>query len=102
MITSVKVNVTLKAGSKVWMRGSVINSPIHPDLIREVKQRTGNVEVLSESPSMISQVPSKAPPPTSTSLFMTDNEFVEGKGSNEKREEPKPKKSTPKLVRRKK
>lgn len=47
----VELLVTLKSGTKVWRKG-VFNDPIPSDLQKEIKVKTGTVEVLDDTPSV--------------------------------------------------
>ena len=46
MIEQILIKKTLKAGDNVWLKGSIINSPLPKILIEEAKLETGTVEIL--------------------------------------------------------
>jgi hypothetical protein len=54
-IKRLRLVVTLKAGGRTWTQGTIVDSsdgPIDQDLLSEVRNQTGTVEVLEwESPS---------------------------------------------------
>lgn len=45
-IERVRLLTTLKAGEQVWVKGKILTSPIPADIITEIKNQTGTVEVL--------------------------------------------------------
>lgn len=112
-IEAVKIKKTLKAGEKVWRKGDVVNRPVHPDLVMEVRMQTGTVEVIQrEKAAPASPSPITSEPPVKE----TPLETVAEKPKEEKEEKPskdaqsekttneskkKLEGSTPKLKRRK-
>ncbi len=46
MIEQVLIKKTLKAGSNVWLEGSIVSSPLPDVLIQEAEAKTGTVEVV--------------------------------------------------------
>jgi hypothetical protein len=48
-IERVRLNVTLKAGDKIWLEGEVLTSPLPLEIHQEILDNTGNVEVLDFS-----------------------------------------------------
>ena len=47
-IEKIKILVNLKAGNKRWEKGSIIEAPIPPELISEVRADTGLIEILED------------------------------------------------------
>ena len=45
-VKKVKMTLSVLAGTKVWDQGLIIDSPIDPILLNEIRQNTGTVEVL--------------------------------------------------------
>lgn len=54
-IEKVKVLKALKCGDMVYKKGQIIDRPIPPDIVQEVRNDTGTVEVLSEMTSTVSE-----------------------------------------------
>lgn len=48
VIESVKLVKTVKCGSKLWVRGSIVPAPIPQPLLNELRLKTGTVEVFKE------------------------------------------------------
>ena len=48
-IEKVRLNVTLKAGKKIWLEGEVLESPLPLEIHEEILRNTGTVKVLSSS-----------------------------------------------------
>lgn len=48
-IEKVRIKKTLKAGPQVWLEGAVLTPPLPPDILKEVDNQTGTVEVLESS-----------------------------------------------------
>jgi hypothetical protein len=46
MIEKVMMNVTLKAGEKVWEEGEILSSPLPQDILDEIYANTGTVSVI--------------------------------------------------------
>jgi hypothetical protein len=46
MIEKVMLNVTLKAGEKVWEKGEILSPPLPPDILNEIYANTGNVVIV--------------------------------------------------------
>ncbi len=54
-IEKVKVLKALKCGDTVYKKGQIIDRPIPPDIVQEVRNDTGTVEVLFEMASTVSE-----------------------------------------------
>lgn len=54
-IEKVKVLKALKCGDTVYKKGQIIDRPIPPDIVQEVRNDTGTVEVLSEWTPTVSE-----------------------------------------------
>lgn len=116
MIESIRTKVTLKAGKKIWKEGTVLHAPLPPDILVEIRENTGTVEVLSSKKSETAKPnppPAGSPPLTSITTFVTDNQVEDEPPPLPKEEEPipseelreegkAPKKRKLKVIRRKK
>lgn len=60
-VERLRVLVTLKAGDKVWNKGCIVNAPIPPVLMSELRYGSGTVEVLERKASAPSP-PQLSPP----------------------------------------
>jgi hypothetical protein len=52
-IEKIRLLKTVKAGSKVWVQGSEISSPIPPVLLQEIKLNKNTVEILKITPDNV-------------------------------------------------
>jgi nickel-dependent lactate racemase len=84
MIEKVIINVTLKAGKKVWEKGAILTEPLPPDVLNEIYQNTGNVSVVSGDQT------------TQTKLTFVAKRVEEGASSMTTMVVPKPEESKPK------
>jgi hypothetical protein len=50
MIEKVMLNVTLKSGKDVWQEGTILEAPLPPDILQEIKDNTGTVNILKGGP----------------------------------------------------
>ena len=68
-IERIKVLVTLKAGQKVWDKGTIIDAPIPKELISEARARTKSVEILEKQVDIIKEEVEAIPPAEASSPF---------------------------------
>jgi len=50
-IERVQLNVSLKAGGKVWLKGQIFSAPLPPFITAEVRANTGTVRILERKKS---------------------------------------------------
>ena len=90
MIEKVLLNVTLKAGEKIWEEGSIETAPLPQELLDEIYANTGTVTVLEGDEKSKTKLVFVAKRVEETATSMTTMAVS-------KPDEPKPK---PKLLRR--
>ena len=74
MIKEVRVLKHLRGtGGVEWEKGQILRHPIPPDILLEIKWKSGLVEVVSEGSEMVSLKPPPPEIPTTTSNVKTDN-----------------------------
>ena len=69
---SVQLLVTLQAGKKVWVKGSVLEAPLPPEIMSEIRANTGTVKVLKVKQEVVA-----ATPPPSKEVVMKEVEVEE-------------------------
>lgn len=53
----VQLLVTLQAGKKVWVKGSVVEAPLPPEIMSEIRANTGTVKVLKVKQEVVAATP---------------------------------------------